>query len=69
MLQSDLRDCNQSYVVVKGIITVEGANNRNSVLIENVEDLDVVMPLYNLLRYSKDYSLTSGSLSNYYRYE
>ena len=38
----------------------------NSVSIENAEDLDVVMPMYNLLRYSKNYSTTSGSLRNYY---
>ena len=27
----------------------------NNVLIENVEDLDAVMPMYNLLEYSKNY--------------
>ena len=41
----------------------------NGVLIENAEDLDVVMPVYNLLEYSKNYSMTSGSLWNYYRDE
>ena len=41
----------------------------NDVLIENAEDLDVVMPMYNLLEYSKNYSNTSGSLWNYYRDE
>ena len=32
-------------------------------------DLDVVMPLYNLLEYSKNYSKTTGSFWNYYRDE
>ena len=41
----------------------------NGVLIENAEDLDIVMPMYNLLGYSKNYSKTSGSLWNYYRDE
>ena len=41
----------------------------NGVLIENAEDLDVVMSLYHLLEYSKNYSKTSGSLCNYYRDE
>ena len=41
----------------------------NGVLIENAEDLDIVMPMYNLLEYSKIYSKTSGSLWNYYRDE
>ena len=33
---------------------------------ENAEDLDIVMPLFNLLEYSKNYSKTSASLWNYY---
>ena len=37
----------------------------NGVLIENAEDLYIVMPMYNLLEYSKNYSNTSGSLWNY----
>ena len=34
----------------------------NGVKIDNAEDLDVVMPLYNLLEYSKNYRKTTGSL-------
>ena len=41
----------------------------NGKLVENAEDLDVVMPMYNLLEYSKNYQKTSGSLFNYYRDE
>ena len=41
----------------------------NNTLIDNAEDLDVVMPLYNLLEYRKNYSKTSGSLWNHYRDE
>ena len=41
----------------------------NNVLIENAEDLDIVMPMYNLLEYSKNYRKTTGSLWNYYRDE
>ena len=37
--------------------------------IDNAEDLDVVMPMYNLLEYSKNYRKTTGSLRNYYRDE
>ena len=39
----------------------------NNVLIVNTEDLDVVMPMKNLLEYSKKYGKTTGSLWNYYR--
>ena len=39
------------------------------ILIDNAEDLDVVMPMYNLLEYSKNYEKATGSLWNYYREE
>ena len=41
----------------------------NSELVENAEDLDIVMPMYNLLEYSKNYEKISGSLFNCYRDE
>ena len=41
----------------------------NGVKIDNAEDLDVVMPMYNLLEYSKNYRKTKGSFWNYYRDE
>ena len=36
----------------------------NGELIEDAEDLDIVMPMYNLLEYSKNYKKTVGSLYN-----
>ena len=36
---------------------------------DNVEDLDIVMPMYNLLEYSDNYSITPGNFWNYYRDE
>ena len=90
MLRSDLCDFSDSYVVVKGTITVTDPNSAkrnksvsfknnapfinciskiNGVQIGNAEDLDVVMPMYNLLEYSKNYKKTTGSLWNYYRDE
>ena len=41
----------------------------NNVLNNNTEDLDIVMPMYNLLEHSKSYRKTTGSLWNYYRDE
>ena len=41
----------------------------NGVKIDNAEDLHVVMPMYSLLEYSKNYRKTTGSLWNYYRDE
>ena len=37
--------------------------------IDNAEDLDVVMPMYNLLEYSKNCRKTTGSIWKYYRDE
>ena len=34
----------------------------NDAKIDNAEDLDVVMPMYNLVEYSKNYKKTTGSL-------
>ena len=41
----------------------------NGVQTDNAEYLDVVMPMYNLLEYSKNYKKATGSLWNYYRDE
>ena len=41
----------------------------NGVLIENTEDLDIVLPMYDLTEYSKNYRKTTGSLWYYYRDE
>ena len=41
----------------------------NGELIEDADDLDIVMSMYNLLEYSKNYRETIGSLYNYYRDE
>ena len=41
----------------------------NGVQIQNAEDLDVVMSMYNLLEYRKNYRKTTGSLQNYCRDE
>ena len=41
----------------------------NGELIEDADDLDIVMSMYNLLEYSINYRKTIGSLYNYYRDE
>ena len=41
----------------------------NNMLIDYAEDLDFVMPMYSLLKYSKNYQKITGSLWNYYRDE
>ena len=88
MLRSSLCDYGDSYILVKGNITVNNtaaggaaANNTNKKVIfkncapftnciskinntqiDNAEYIDIVMPMYNLIEYSDNYSKTSGSL-------
>ena len=41
----------------------------NNAQIDNAKDLDVVMPMYNLIEHSDNYPKTSGSLWQYCRDE
>ena len=95
MLRSNLCDYAESYILVKGTITITGAGDdaaarqadernkgatfKNCALftkcisriinanIDNAHDIDIVMPMYNLIEYSDNYSKTSGSLWQYYK--
>ena len=90
MLRPCLCGYSDAYLVVKGITTVEGDDDKtrnkklvfknnapfssciskiNNTFTDNAEDLDIVMPMYNLLEYSNNYSMASGSLRNYFRDE
>ena len=48
---------------INGISKINGKKN------DNAENLDVVIPMYNLLEYSKNYRKTTGRLRNYYKDE
>ena len=39
-------------------------SNINGTLIENAEDLDILIPMYNLIEYSRNYSKIFGTLWN-----
>ena len=39
----------------------------NNTDIDNAHDVDIVMPMYNLIEYSDNYSKTSGNLWQYYK--
>ena len=41
----------------------------NSIEIDHAKGIDIVMPMYNLIEYSGNYSKTSGSLWQYYKNE
>ena len=40
---------------------------QNSAQVDHAQDIDIVMPIHNLVEYSDDYSKTSGSLWQCYR--
>ena len=42
---------------------------KNNTDIDNAQDIDIVMPMYNLIEYSDNYSKTSESLWQYYKDE
>ena len=41
----------------------------NNTQVDNAKDIDMVMPMFNLIEYSDNYAKTSGSLWQYYRDE
>ena len=91
MLKSSLCDYSDSYILVKGTITVDNtaaagaaANNNskkvifkncapftkciseiNNTNVDDAKDLDIVVPMHNLIKYSPAYEKTSGSLWQY----
>ena len=64
------RDRQNKLVILKNNAPFVSCITRiNNKLIEDADDFDIVMPMYNLLEYSKNYRKTIGSLYNYYRDE
>ena len=67
---SNIRDKRNRPLILKNNAPFVSCITRiNEELIEDADDLDIVMPMYNLLEYSKNYRKTIGSLYNYYRDE
>ena len=67
---NNIRDKKERSLILKNNAPFVSCITRtNGELIEDADDLGIVMPLYNLLEYSKNYRKTIGSLYNYYRDE
>ena len=65
---NNIRDKRNRPLILKNNAAFVSCITRiNDELIEDADDLDIVMPMYNLLEYSKNYRKTMGSLYNYYR--
>ena len=97
MLKLSLCDYSDAYILVKGIITINGAgvdaaarqaderdrgvafkncapftnciSEINNTQVGNAKDINIVMPMYNLIEYSDNYAKTTGSLWQYFRDE
>ena len=67
---NNIRDKKNRKLILKNNAPFVSCITRiNGELTEDADDLDIVMPMYNLLEYSKNYRKTIGSLYNYYRDE
>ena len=65
---NNIRDKRNRHVILKNNVPFVSCITRiNGELIEDADDLDIVIPMHNLLEYSKNYRKTIGSLYNYYR--
>ena len=85
VIKPNLCDCSDAYILVTGNIHNKPANSIvaftncapfrtcdvtiNDEPVENAEDLDIVMPMYNLLEYSDNYQDSTGSLYPFKRDE
>ena len=81
VIKSNPCDYSDAYILVTGDITATNRNaNRNASFakcvthinnqhVDNADNLDIVMPMYNLIEYSNNYSDTSGRLWQFKRNE
>ena len=85
MIKPNLCDYSDAYILVNGNIENKADNANacfkkcapftrcvthiNDEHLETAEDLDIIMPMYNLLEYSDNYEESSGSLYQFKRDE
>ena len=65
----DRDEMNRQVILKNNAPFISCISKINGVLVENAEDLNAVMPMYNSLKYSKNYLNSSASLWNYCRDE
>ena len=68
-VENEILRINRPLILKNNAPFVSCMTKINNEFIEDADDLDIVMPMYNLLEYSKNYRKTIGSLYNYYRDE
>ena len=68
-VENEILRRNRPLILKNNASFVSCTTKINNEFIEDADDLDIAMPMYNLLEYSKNYRKTIGSLYNYYRDE
>ena len=63
---NNTNDYNKKVALKNSALFFDCTLKINNQLIEDAQDLDIVMPMYNLLYYSKNFRKTTGSFWNYY---
>ena len=66
---NDANKRNKNRAFKNNVLLINCISKTNGVKIDNAEDLDVAMPIYNSLVYSKNYRKATRSLWKYYRDE
>ena len=68
--QKEKMKATQKYIIIKNCAPFTNCISQiNNTQMDNAKDIDKVMPMYNLIEYSDNYSKTSGSLWHHYRDE
>ena len=62
-------EINKGVIFKNFALSVNCKSEINNIEIENAKYIDIVMPMYNLIEYSHNYSKTSGRLWKYYKDE
>ena len=61
---------NRKNIIIKNCAPCTNCISKiNNTQIDNAKDIGIVMPMYNSIEYSDNFSKTSGSLWHYYRDE
>ena len=60
-------NANKTLVIKSSALFTNCINRINNTQVDDGHDIDVVMPIYNLIEYSDNYSKTSGILQQYCR--
>ena len=66
---NDDKTRNKKLIFKNNALSRSCISKSNNTFIDNAEYLDIVMPIYDLLEYGDNYSMTPGNLWSYYRNE